>query len=120
MQTLVSMALVSILLAACAAAQVEQGMPAGAAIFDETDPRCLPNPDGTSYRCTLTKPPGGDLATYLDAKEVLAINGMAAGGCIGLDAAGMTWDCYLGQAAVEHEIISQDFLGQPVLGPGQG
>ena len=53
-------------------------------------------------------------------KEVLAIDGIVAGGCIGLDATGMTWDCYVGQAAVDHEIISQDFLGEPVLGPGHG
>jgi hypothetical protein len=95
-------------------------MPAGAAIFDQTDPTCLPNPDGSSFRCTLSRPPVGDFATYLGAKEVLAIDGVAAGGCNGLDAAGMTWDCFLGQAAVDREIISQDFLGQPILGPGQG
>jgi hypothetical protein len=95
-------------------------MPAGAGIFDQTDPSCVPNPDGTSFRCTLLRPPAGELVTYLGAKEVLAIDGVAAGGCIGLDAAGMNWDCFLGQAAVDHEIISQDFLGQPVSGPGQG
>ncbi len=44
----------------------------------------------------------------------------AAGGCIGLDVAGMAWDCYIGQDAVDHEIISQDFLGEPVPGPGHG
>jgi hypothetical protein len=102
------------------AARVEAGMPAGAAIFDQTDPTCLPNPDGISFRCTLSRPPAGEQGTYLGAKEVLALDGVAAGGCIGLDAAGMTWDCYLGQAAVEHEIISEDFLGQPISGPGQG
>ena len=57
---------------------------------------------------------------YLGTKEVVAIDGVVAGGCIGLDQAGMTWDCYVGQAAVDHEIISQDFLGEPVLGPGHG
>jgi hypothetical protein len=31
----------------------------------------------------------------------------------------MTWDCYIGQDAVTHEIVSQDFLGQPA-GPGRG
>ena len=109
------------LLGACGpAAQVEQGMPAGAAIFAQTDPTCLPNPDGTSFRCGLSRPPVGDAGTYLGYKEVLAIDGVAAGGCLGLDATGMTWECYIGQAAVDHEIISQDFLGQPVLGPGQG
>jgi hypothetical protein len=32
----------------------------------------------------------------------------------------MTWDCYIGQAAVDQEIIGPDFLGEPVLGPGHG
>lgn len=39
--------------------------------------------------------------------------------CIGRDAAGMTWDCYVGQDAVDQEIITQDFLGEPA-GPGVG
>jgi hypothetical protein len=95
-------------------------MPSGAAIFDQTDPTCLPNPDGSSFRCTLSRPPAGDLPTYLGAKEVLAIDGHAAGGCIGRDATGMSWDCFIGQAAVDQKIISQEFLGQPVSGPGQG
>lgn len=121
MKALVPIVLAAALLAACGpAARVEQGMPAGAAIFDQTNPTCLPNPDGASFRCTLSRPPGGDLPTYMDAKEVLAIDGLAAGGCIGRDATGLTWDCYIGQAAVEHDIISQDFLGQPIAGPGQG
>jgi hypothetical protein len=106
--------------------QVAAGMPAGAAIFDQTDPSCVVNADGSSYRCTLSKPPADEVTdangnpAYLGTKEVLAIDGVAAGGCIGLDAAGMTWDCYIGQAAVDHEIIGPDFLGQPVLGPGHG
>jgi len=112
--------LATTLFAACNATQVEQGIPAGAAIFEQTDPSCLTNPDGASFRCTLSRPPAGDPATFMGAEEVLAIDGVAAGGCIGLDAAGMTWDCFVGQAAVDHDIISQDFLGQPVLGPGQG
>jgi hypothetical protein len=113
--------LAATLLGACGpAAQVERGMPAGAAIFDQTDPSCLPNPDGTGFRCTLSRPPAGEQTNFTGAKEVLAIDGVAAGGCIGLDAAGMTWDCFIGQPAVDREIISQDFLGQPVAGPGQG
>jgi hypothetical protein len=114
-------AILAITSIACSGAtQVEQGMPAGAAMFEQTDPTCLQNPDGTSFRCTLSRPPAGDAGTYLGYKEVLAIDGVAAGGCLGLDATGMTWECYIGQAAVDREIISQDFLGEPVLGPGQG
>jgi hypothetical protein len=106
--------------------QVAEGMPAGTAIFGQTDPTCVLNEDGSSYRCTLSKPPADEVTdangnpAYIGTKEVVAIDGVVAGGCIGLDAAGMTWDCYVGQAAVDHEIIGQDFLGQPVLGPGHG
>jgi hypothetical protein len=106
--------------------QVAEGMPAGTAIFGQTDPTCVLNPDDGSYRCTLSKPPADEVTdangnpAYLGTKEVVAIDGVVAGGCIGLDQAGMTWDCYVGQAAVDHEIISQDFLGEPVLGPGHG
>jgi hypothetical protein len=42
------------------------------------------------------------------------------GGCRALDAAGMTWQCYIGEAAVEEEIISRQFLGERVQGPGVG
>jgi hypothetical protein len=120
LKTLLSVAIAATLFVGCGpAAQVEQGMPAGAAIFEQTDPTCLPNPDG-SFRCTLARAPAGEAGTFLGYKEVLAIDGVAAGGCIGLDATGMTWQCFIGQAAVDHEIISQDFLGQPVSGPGQG
>jgi len=102
--------------------QVAQGMPAGTAIFDQTDPTCLANPDGKSFRCTLASAPGSEdgITDFTGTKEVLAIDGIVAGGCIGLDVAGMTWDCYVGQDAVDMEIIGPDFLGEPVLGPGRG
>jgi hypothetical protein len=102
--------------------QVAQGMPAGTAIFDQTDPTCAANPDATSFRCTLSSAPGDEdgITDFTGTKEVLAIDGLVAGGCIGLDVAGMTWDCYIGQDAVDMEIIGQDLLGEPVLGPGRG
>ena len=100
--------------------QVATGMPAGAAIFDQTDPTCVVNADGTSFHCTLSTAPAPEITDFTGTKEVLAIDGIAAGGCIGLDVAGMAWDCYIGQDAVDHEIISQDFLGEPILGPGHG
>ena len=31
----------------------------------------------------------------------------------------MTWDCYVGRDAVDMEIITLDFLGEPA-GPGVG
>ena len=77
-------------------------------------------PSGQSRDRSLRVPPAPEITDFTNTKEVLAIDGLAAGGCIGLDAAGMTWDCYIGQDAVDHEIISQDFLGEPVPGPGHG
>jgi hypothetical protein len=100
--------------------QVAGGMPAGAAIFDQTNPTCVLNAHSVSFRCTLASPPAPEVTDFTGTKEVLAIDGVAAGGCIGLDAVGMTWDCYVGQDAVDQEIISQDFLGEPILGPGRG
>ena len=99
--------------------QVAAGMPAGAVIFDQTDPTCVA--DGKVFHCTLGSAPAADsgIPDYTGTKEVLVVGGLAAGGCIGLDADGLTWDCYVGQDAVDMEIITQDFLGEPA-GPGIG
>jgi hypothetical protein len=123
--------------------QVATGMPAGTYIFGNTHPTCALDADGTTYHCTLdvapqsdesvaTLPPekaaavkaaggGGPAAPdYLGWKEVVAVDGVAAGGCIGRSSDGLQWDCYMGENAVTQDIIGPDFLGQPVLGPGRG
>ena len=100
--------------------QVAVGMPAGTFIFGGTHPTCTLDGDGITYHCTLASPPTGDSSDYRGSKEVVAIDQKVAGGCIGQDAAGLAWDCWIGDEAVKHEIITQDFLGEPVLGPGQG
>jgi hypothetical protein len=117
--------------------QVAAGMPAGAAIFDQTDPSCVLGADGRVFHCTLASAPVDDTGGAIDptgtktapvvrptdytgVKEVLAVAGKVAGGCVGQDVAGMHWDCYIGQDAVTMEIVSQDFLGQPAAGPGRG
>ena len=99
--------------------QVAAGMPAGAVIFEGTHPTCSADPAGTVFHCTLKSAPRPDVSDFSGTKEVLVADGLVAGGCIGQDAAGMTWDCYVGQDAVDMEIISQDFLGEPA-GPGVG
>jgi hypothetical protein len=100
--------------------QVAAGMPAGAAIFAQTAPTCVHDADGEPYRCTLTRAPAPEISDFLGAKEPLAIAGVVAGGCIGLDHAGMTWNCFIGQDAVDQGIISKEFLGQPAPVPGRG
>jgi hypothetical protein len=100
--------------------QVEAGMPSGAAIFAATDPKCVVSADATSFRCTLSQAPAPEISNFLDAKETLVIGGRVAGGCLGLDRDGMSWDCYVGQDAVDRAIIGRDLLGQPAPYPGRG
>src|SRR6267378_2692884 len=102
------------------AQQIEVGMPAGAAIFARTDPTCALSADATTFRCTLSRAPAPEISNFLDAKEPLAIGGRVAGGCLGLDRGGMSWDCYIGQEAVDRAIIGQNLLGQPAPYPGRG
>jgi hypothetical protein len=100
--------------------QVATGMPAGTAIFGQTNPTCTLDANGTTYHCTLASAPARDVSDFTGSKELVAVDGRIAGGCIGQDAAGMHWDCYMGQDAVRHEILVQDLLGQPELTPGRG
>ena len=101
--------------------QVAAGMPAGAVIFDQTDPTCVAGSGEAVFHCTLATAPSTDsgITDFDGTKEVLVVSGKVAGGCIGQDSAGMTWDCYIGQDAVDQEIITKDFLGEPA-GPGIG
>jgi hypothetical protein len=99
---------------------VAAGMPAGAAIFAQSDPTCALESDGKTYRCTLKNTPVPEVSNFLGAKELLVIAGSVAGGCIGLDHHGMTWNCFLGQEAVDRQIIDKGLLGQPAPFPGRG
>jgi hypothetical protein len=98
---------------------VAAGMPAGAVIFADSDPTCVQS-DAKTYRCTLTSAPAPEISDFLGAGQGLVIAGKIAGGCVGLDHAGMTWNCFLGQDAIDQGIIDKGFLGQPAPVPGRG
>ena len=100
--------------------QVAEGMPAGAAIFGSTSPTCVLDADQVTYHCRLASPPAPEVTDFTGTKELLAIDGTIAGGCIGQDSAGMTWSCYLGHEAVTRDILVEDLLGQPQTAPGRG
>ena len=42
------------------------------------------------------------------------------GGCRALASDGLEWQCYLGQAAVDEQIVGRGFLGQYAPEPGHG
>jgi hypothetical protein len=125
------------------AAEEERGILDGHVLFSGSKPTCVPR-SATVFRCTLEKPPTG-MAFYevdpgaanpkkpapnemkrvwdkfLGVKvETVNADKRIDGGCVSISADGRTWDCYLGQAAVEHEIIGPDLLGQYLPEPAAG
>jgi hypothetical protein len=101
-------------------AHVAAGMLAGAAVFGQSDPSCALEADGKTYRCALARAPAPEVSNFLGTTEALVIAGRVTGGCIGLDRDGMSWNCFLGQEAVDRHVIGKDFLGQPAPAPGRG
>jgi hypothetical protein len=100
---------------------VASGMPAGAAMFGGTHPICAGADSSGAFTCKLSSPPTVEvLDDYTGTKELLAIDAKVAGGCIGQDARGLHWKCYIGEAAVTHGILAHDLLGQPQTSPGHG
>jgi hypothetical protein len=100
--------------------QVAAGMPDGTMIFGGTHPTCVLDGDGITFHCTLADAPAPEISDFRGSKQVIAVDQVVAGGCIGQDEAGMTWDCWMGEEAVRHEIITEDFLGEPATGPARG
>jgi hypothetical protein len=101
--------------------QVEQGMPAGSAIFGGTHPTCVLQQDGITFACTLASLPTQEiLGDHRGAKELVTIDRHIAGGCIGQDREGRRWNCYLGREAVKRQILVADLLGQYAPSPGHG
>jgi hypothetical protein len=100
---------------------VSQSVVAGGLIFQGTHPDCTPVVEGVEYRCTIDKPafPMVDDFTNVGYQTVDATQHVN-GGCRSLNADGRIWRCWIGQAAVDHKIISQDFLGEVQSGPATG
>jgi DNA-directed RNA polymerase specialized sigma24 family protein len=104
-----------------APAEPESALP-GMRILAGTDPHCTVVEPGVEYHCVLTR-----LAA---APEVSDLKGMVEptvdagkhvnGGCRSLRSDGGEWQCYLGDAAVEQQIISRGFLGEYAPEPGVG
>jgi hypothetical protein len=103
-------------------AQEEQGLPNGSAMFIGTHPTCT-TVSNEQFHCVLESKPTVEYieGSYLGSK-MLSVDTTKHidGGCIATTADGLTWDCYLGQAAVDHEILAATLLGQYLPGPSHG
>jgi len=102
----------------------ERGLLDGHSVFAGTDPVCTLVADG-HFRCLLDRPPTGEGMTvtgsYMGAKfQTVDADKRIDGGCVGASDDGRTWDCYLGELAVEHGILDQGLLGVEQEGPAHG
>jgi hypothetical protein len=100
---------------------VEQSIPAGTFSLIGTHPSCTVVKADVEYHCVLARPPAAEVSDWKGTVEpTVDASKHVNGGCRSLLSSGREWECYVGQAAVEQQIISQGFLGQPSLGPGRG
>ena len=96
-------------------------MPAGALVLAGTEPSCTTVVQDVEYRCVLAHAPGTELSDYLGTVyQTVDATQHVNGGCRSLNHTGTTWECYIGQAAVDQKIISQGFLGQVETAPAVG
>lgn len=100
---------------------VERGMPGGSAIFEGTEPSCTTT-DDVVFDCTLAHAPTVEVQLDYTGSAELIVDDTShiSGGCRGVDVEGLHWTCYVGERAVEEQILAEDLLGQLSLGPGHG
>lgn len=101
--------------------EVAASMPAGALVLEGTHPTCTTVKDGVEYHCVLASAPGPEISDYKGTVyQTVDKTQHVNGGCRSLNSAGTEWECYIGQAAVDQQIISKGFLGQVETAPGVG
>ena len=101
--------------------EVSQGLPGGSMIFQGTNPTCT-SADNIVFQCTLASAPTEEVEDdYTNSAQLFVDSDLnIAGGCRGQSADGLHWTCYLGQRAVDEQILAADLLGQHEPAPGRG
>jgi hypothetical protein len=98
---------------------VVRGLPGGSMAMVGTEPTCVTLRRNVEYDCLLSASPQevphavaagadhwhGHVVDTVDATD--HVNG----GCRAVNVAGTRWHCYLGEAAVHHNLIAQQSLG---------
>jgi hypothetical protein len=91
------------------------------ATFMGLSPLCTTAIEGI-YDCTIDEFPvgarTGDVTGYVNI--IVDNTSHVSGGCRASNANGTRLTCYVGQLAVDHDIVSAGFLGDWVAGPAQG
>jgi hypothetical protein len=105
--------------------QVAASLPQGTLALMGTDPTCTTVTANVEYRCVLAHAPSAEGAPAAGqwngtVEPTVDASKHVNGGCRSQNAAGTDWECYIGQAAVQQNIIGQGFLGQSSATPGVG
>jgi len=106
---------------------VANSMPAGARIFEGRHATCTTVTENVEYHCVLDRAPkvegtddNGNPIYQGVVEPTVDASHRVNGGCRGLTTDGLQWQCYIGQKAVDEQIVGPGFLGQTVSGPGRG
>jgi hypothetical protein len=100
---------------------VEQSLPAGTLSLAGTNPTCTVVEQDVEYLCVLEHAPAPEVSDWKGTVEpTVDATKHVNGGCRSLTSDGRQWRCYIGQAAVDQQIIGQGFLGGYAPSPGVG
>jgi hypothetical protein len=100
---------------------VEQSLPAGTLSLAGTNPTCSVVEQDVEYLCVLEHAPAPEVSDWKGTVEpTVDATKHVNGGCRSLTSDGRSWRCYIGQAAVDQQIIGQGFLGEYAPSPGVG
>jgi hypothetical protein len=100
---------------------VARSLPDGTLALAGTEPRCTVVEQDVEYHCLLQHAPAPEVTDWTGTVEpTVDATKHVNGGCRSLRADGREWRCYLGQAAVEQQIIGEGFLGEYAPSPGVG
>ncbi len=101
--------------------EVARSLPAGTLALAGTNPSCTVVVQDVEYLCTLERAPAPEVSDWKGTVEpTVDATKHVNGGCRALTSDGREWRCYIGQAAVEQQIIGPGFLGEFAPAPGVG
>jgi hypothetical protein len=100
---------------------VAQSLPAGTLSLAGTDPTCTVVEQDVEYVCVLEHAPAPEVSDWKRTVEpTVDATKRVNGGCRALTSDGRQWRCYIGQAAVDQQIIGPGLLGEYAPSPGVG
>ena len=100
---------------------VAESLPAGTLALAGTNPSCTVVVQDVEYLCTLEHAPAPEVSDWRGTVEpTVDATKHVNGGCRSLTSDGRRWHCYIGEAAVDQEIIVPGFLGEYAPSPGVG